>query len=96
LALGSWWTHDHGATWPLRGLGGHRDSSEREREEVIRVLTNGAAWSRSYRDGHTTTLNRDDRWCFDGEMVSGVRRRDWSQVGAVDNKGALVAPFIGP
>jgi hypothetical protein len=69
---------------------------EREREEVIRVLTNGAAWSRSYRDGHTTTLNRDDRWCFDGEMVSGVRRRDWSQVGAVDNEGALVAPFIGP
>jgi hypothetical protein len=32
LTLGSWWTHDHGATWPFRGSGGHRDSSERERE----------------------------------------------------------------
>jgi hypothetical protein len=36
LALGPWWIHDHGAGRPLRGSGGHRDSSkggkERERE----------------------------------------------------------------
>jgi hypothetical protein len=23
-------------------------------------------------------LDRGGRWCFDGEMVSGARRRDWS------------------
>jgi hypothetical protein len=32
LALGTWWTDDHGATRPLRGLRGCRDSSERGRE----------------------------------------------------------------
>jgi hypothetical protein len=32
LALGPWWTHDHGAVQPLQGSGGHHDSSERERE----------------------------------------------------------------
>jgi hypothetical protein len=32
LTLGPWWTHDHGAAWPLWGSGGRRDSSERERE----------------------------------------------------------------
>jgi hypothetical protein len=40
-------------------------------------------------------LNRGGKWCSDGEMVPGVRRRDWSWVGMVDNRGALVAPFIG-
>jgi hypothetical protein len=35
-------------------------------------------------------------WCFDGEMVPSARRRDWSRVDAVDNRGALVAPFIRP
>jgi hypothetical protein len=32
LSLDPWWTHDHGAVRPIRGSGGHRDSSERERE----------------------------------------------------------------
>jgi hypothetical protein len=32
---------------------------------------------------------------FDGEMVLSVRRRDWRGVGAMDNVGALVVPFIG-
>jgi hypothetical protein len=48
MALSAWWTRDHGAMWPLRGSGGHHDSSEREREreeeeeEVVGVLTNCA------------------------------------------------------
>jgi hypothetical protein len=29
-------------------------------------------------------------------MVSGARRRDWSQGGVVENEGALIASFIGP
>jgi hypothetical protein len=41
LALSTWWTRDHGAARPLRGSGGRHDSSEREREEAIGVLTNG-------------------------------------------------------
>jgi hypothetical protein len=32
LALCLWWTHGHGAAWPLRGSGGRCDSSEREGE----------------------------------------------------------------
>jgi hypothetical protein len=32
LALGPWWTRDHGAVRSLRGSRGHRDSSERERK----------------------------------------------------------------
>jgi hypothetical protein len=43
-----------------------------------------------------TALNRGGRWCSDGKMVLGTRRREWSRVGAVDNGAALVAPFIGP
>jgi hypothetical protein len=31
----------------------------REREEVIRVLTNSTTWRRSCENGHTTTLNRE-------------------------------------
>jgi hypothetical protein len=31
---------------------------EREREEVVRVLTNDATWRQSYGDGHMTVLNR--------------------------------------
>jgi hypothetical protein len=31
LALGPWWTCDHGVAQPLRGSGGHRDSLERGR-----------------------------------------------------------------
>jgi hypothetical protein len=51
-----------GRRGPL-GLGGRRDCLERERErkEVIRILTNGATWRRSYRDGHMTTLKRGGR-----------------------------------
>jgi hypothetical protein len=55
--------------------------SQREREEVIRVVTNIATWRRSCGDGHTTTLNRGDRWFSDGEMISGARRIYWSQGG---------------
>jgi hypothetical protein len=54
---------------------------KREREEVIGVLTNGTTWRQSYGDGHTTTLNRAGRWCSNGEMVPGLRRRDWSRGG---------------
>jgi hypothetical protein len=32
LALGPWWTRDHGATRLLQGSRGRGDSSERERE----------------------------------------------------------------
>jgi hypothetical protein len=49
---------------------------EREREEIIGVLTNDATWRRSYRDGHTMTLNRGGRWCSDGEMVLDMKRKD--------------------
>jgi hypothetical protein len=83
--LGPWWTHDHGAARPLWGSEGHHDSSEREREEVIEVLTNGATWRRSCGDGHTTGLNRGGQWCSNVEVVLGTSRRDWSRVGAVDN-----------
>jgi hypothetical protein len=41
-----------------------------------------------------TTLNRGNRWCSDGEMILSVRR-DWSQGGVKDNRGALIVPFIG-
>jgi hypothetical protein len=58
-----------------------REREREEEEEVVRVLTNGATWRRSCGDGHTTTLNRGGRWCSDGEMVPGVRRRDWSRGG---------------
>jgi hypothetical protein len=49
---------------------------EREREEVVGAHTNDATWRPSYGDGETTVLNRDGRWCYDGEMVSGAWRRD--------------------
>jgi hypothetical protein len=99
LALSPLWTHDHGAAWThqslgarlLRGLGGHRDSSEREREEVIGVLTNGATWWRGCRDGRAMMFNRGGRWCSDGEMVLGARRGDWSQGGCDGECGALDA-----
>jgi hypothetical protein len=69
--------------WGRRGHSEAREvvmiaQREREREEVIEVLTNGATWRRSCRNGHMTTLNRGVRWCSDGEMVPGMRRRDWS------------------
>jgi hypothetical protein len=36
LALGPWWTRNPKAERSLRGLRGHRDSSERERERERR------------------------------------------------------------
>jgi hypothetical protein len=56
-----------------------RREREREREEVIEVLTNDATWRWSCGDGHTTPLNKGDQWCSDGEMVPNARR-DWSWV----------------
>jgi hypothetical protein len=50
--------------------------AQRERGEVVGVLTIGASWSQCYSDSHTTTFNRGVRWCFDGEMVLGVRMID--------------------
>jgi hypothetical protein len=47
-----------------------------EREEDIRVLTNGTTLRRSYRDGHMMALNRGVRWCSNEEIVSCARRRD--------------------
>jgi hypothetical protein len=52
--------------------------SERERGEVIGVLTNDTTWRRSCGDDHTMSLNRVVWWYSDGEMVPDVRRRDWS------------------
>jgi hypothetical protein len=43
-------------------LGGHHNSSERERE----------------RGGGHQALKKGSRWCYDGDMVLGVRKRDWS------------------
>jgi hypothetical protein len=95
MALGSLLTHDHGAARPLRGSGGRRDSSERERERGgRRVLTNGTTWRRSCKDGHTTSLNRGDWWCYDGEMISNTRRRDWSQGGVMDNGGGVLSSCL--
>jgi hypothetical protein len=78
LTLDRWCTRDHGVARLLQGSEGRRDSSEREREreEVVEVLTNGGAWRRSCGDGHMMTLNRGGRWCFDGEMIPSARRRD--------------------
>jgi hypothetical protein len=64
-----------------------------QREEVVRVLTNGATWRHNCRDDHTMVLNRGNRWCSDWEMVLGMRRRDWSWGGAVDNKGCSHCTF---
>jgi hypothetical protein len=35
--------------------------AQREREEDVGVLTNGATWRQSCRDGHMTTVNRGGR-----------------------------------
>jgi hypothetical protein len=39
LALGPWWTCDHGAAQSPWGLRGHRDNSERERERRSSVFS---------------------------------------------------------
>jgi hypothetical protein len=78
--------HGGPATMGRRDRSGAREvivvaQREREREEVVGVLTNDATWRRSCGDGHSTTLKRGSRWCSDGEMVPYARRRDWSQGG---------------
>jgi hypothetical protein len=72
-----------------------------EREEVIGVLTNDSTWRRSCGDDHMTALNRGGKWCSDGEMVSGVRRRNWSRrwmrwIMGGGRGGYLIVSFIGP
>jgi hypothetical protein len=52
--------------------------AQRKREEVIGLLTNDTTCRWSCGDGHTMALNRGSRWCFDGEIVLGARRRDWT------------------
>jgi hypothetical protein len=54
--------------------------AQRERKDVVGVLTNDATWRRSCGDDHTMTLNRGIRWCSDGEMVL-CTMRDWSRGG---------------
>jgi hypothetical protein len=54
---------------------------EREREEVIIVLTNYATRRRSCGDGHTMALNRGGRWCSNGKMIPDARKIDWSRGG---------------
>jgi hypothetical protein len=85
LALGPWWTRDHGVVQPLRGLGGHRDSSEIERERERRRRRRSSGFSSMAPlgggDGHTMALNRGGRWCSNGEMVPSVTMRYWSRGG---------------
>jgi hypothetical protein len=70
--------------------------AQRERERERERRSTGLSPMAPLGDGHTTTLNTDDWWCSDGEIVLGTRMRDWSRVGALDNGSALVAPFMGP
>jgi hypothetical protein len=77
------WLLVHGGltTMEWRGCSEAREVvviAQREREEVIEVLSNEATWMQSCGDGHMTMLKRGDRWCFDGEMVLSTRRRYWS------------------
>jgi hypothetical protein len=90
------WLSVHGGLMTM----GRRDSSraqevvviaQREREEVVGVLTNDITWRWSCGDGYTMTLNKGGRWCFDGDMVSGARR-NWRWVDAVDN--GVLASYI--
>jgi hypothetical protein len=78
LALGPWWTRDHGAARPLRGLGGCRDSSKRERRR-----SSGFSSMTPLRGGavemDTRRRSKEGGWCCsDREMVLGERRRAWS------------------
>jgi hypothetical protein len=96
LPLGPWWTRDHGAARPLRGSGGHRGSSERERERRLSGFspmtplgggaTEMAIQQRSKEAAGGAPMGRWFRM-RGGEI--GVR------VGTVDNRGALVVLFIG-
>jgi hypothetical protein len=62
------WVSVHGGLATMERCGRSRAQEvimiarrEREREEVVGVLTNGVTWRWSCRDGHTTALNRGDR-----------------------------------
>jgi hypothetical protein len=64
--LASFSMHGRLAIMERRGHSGAREviviaQINREREEVIGVLINGATWRQSYGDDHTTTLNRGGR-----------------------------------
>jgi hypothetical protein len=57
LALGPWWTCDHGVARLLQGSGGHRDSSERER----RPSGGSHQWEGCRDDGTSMTpVTRDE------------------------------------
>jgi hypothetical protein len=97
LAFGAWWTHDHGAMWPLRGSEGHRDRSEIERERrssgFLPMAPLGGATAEMSTRRRSTKV--DDGapmgrwfWARGGEIGTGVS--------AIDNGAALVALFIGP
>jgi hypothetical protein len=96
LSLDPWWTHDHGAVRPIRGSGGHRDSSEREREWrslgfLPMTSLGGEAVEMATRWRSTEAVGGAPigRWfrVQGGEIGAGV--------GALDNGGALIASFIG-
>jgi hypothetical protein len=78
----------------LRGSGGQRDSSERERE-VVGVLTNGATWGEAVE----MATQRCSTEVIDGALMGRWFRTRGGDIGAgvsaVDNGGALIAPFIG-
>jgi hypothetical protein len=95
LALGPWWTCDHGAARPLRGSGGHRDSSERERER----RSSGFSSTAPLGDGAAEiTTQRRSTEAVDGALTGRWFRVRGGEIGAgvgvVDNGGALVAPLI--
>jgi hypothetical protein len=77
LALGSWWTRDHGAAQSLQGTEGHHDSSEIE----MGCRRGSHQWhhleAELRRWPHYDAQQRR-RWYSDGEMFLGTMRRDWS------------------
>jgi hypothetical protein len=71
--------------------------ARREREEVVRVLTNGATCRRGAAEMATRRCSTEaaggapmERWFW----VRGCEIR--ARVGAGDNEGAIIAPFIEP
>jgi hypothetical protein len=102
LALSPLWTHDHGAAWThqslgarlLRDLGGHRDSSERERRSSgfspMAPLGGGAAEMVKRRCSIEATGGAPmGRWFWARGKEIGAR------VGVMGNV-ELSMPFIGP
>jgi hypothetical protein len=75
----------------LRGSGGHCDISERGGCPGFLPLVGKAAKMATRR--HSTEVADGapmERWFWTGLGEIGAR------VGAVDNRGALITPFIGP